>query len=225
MRRMMLVVTGAALLCVAGALAAPPIPGGETCADARVIYGLPFAADGTTVGYDNDINEFCPQGAASPDAVYVFVPANDVVVDISVCAGITNYDSVIIVYEDACVSGAYFACNDEFCMGEYDHASALEGLSLVGGHTYYIVMDGYAVSEGDYTLIVDRHLPYDVGDLNCDGAVDFDDIDPFVLALIDHVLFGMEYPDCSWLKGDCDNDGDVDFDDIDSFVALLAGLR
>ena len=60
------------------------------------------------------------------------------------------------------------------------------------------------------------------GDLNCDGAVDFDDIDPFVAAL------GCQGgdpncwdPACPWLNGDCDDDGTVDFDDIDPFVARI----
>ncbi len=220
MRRMMLVVTGAALLCVAGALAAPPIPGGETCADAQMIHKLPFVTEGTTIGYYNDISGMCPYGSWAPDAVYAFMSLTDLVVDISLCAGITDYDTLIWVYEDECV-GSFYACNDDHCFGDYLYMSALEELPLSAGHMYYIVMDGYTNAEGNYTLIMDRHLPYDVGDVNCDGAVDFDDIDPFVLALIDHVLFEMEYSDCSWLKGDCDNDGDVDFDDIDLFVALL----
>lgn len=57
------------------------------------------------------------------------------------------------------------------------------------------------------------------GDLNCDGRVDFDDIDYFVQA-----LYGIEawpYDNCVWLNADCDGDGQVTFDDIDPFVALL----
>jgi hypothetical protein len=61
------------------------------------------------------------------------------------------------------------------------------------------------------------------GDLNCDGAVDFDDINPFVLALSDPAGYAQQYPNCDILTGDCDADGDVDFDDINPFVALLSG--
>ncbi len=73
------------------------------------------------------------------------------------------------------------------------------------------------------------HLQYglgsgiELGDLNCDGVVDFDDINPFVLALSDPASYGVAYPDCNILSGDCDSDGDVDFDDINPFVALLSG--
>ena len=61
------------------------------------------------------------------------------------------------------------------------------------------------------------------GDLDCSGAVDFDDIDPFVLALTGPEAYAAQYPNCPWLNGDCDGNGTVDFDDIDPFVALLGG--
>jgi hypothetical protein len=61
------------------------------------------------------------------------------------------------------------------------------------------------------------------GDLNCDHAVDFDDINAFVLAISDPSLYATLFPYCNWYNGDCDCDGDVDFDDINGFVACLAG--
>jgi hypothetical protein len=61
-------------------------------------------------------------------------------------------------------------------------------------------------------------------DLNCDGVVDFDDVDPFVSAIgTDPLAWNLTHPGCHWLNADCDYDGDVDFDDIDPFVALLSG--
>lgn len=62
-----------------------------------------------------------------------------------------------------------------------------------------------------------------LGDLNCDGGVDFDDIDAFVLALGGQAGYYSRYPACRWLNADCNQDGDVDFDDVDPFVALLGG--
>ncbi len=59
------------------------------------------------------------------------------------------------------------------------------------------------------------------GDMDCDGDVDFDDIDPFVLALGGEEGYLAAYPDCQWLNADCDGDGAVTFDDIDPFVALI----
>ncbi len=66
--------------------------------------------------------------------------------------------------------------------------------------------------------------PPDVlGDLNCDGAVDFDDINPFVLALTDPDSYFATFPTCNIWRADVNQDGTVDFDDINPFVALLGG--
>jgi M6 family metalloprotease-like protein len=61
------------------------------------------------------------------------------------------------------------------------------------------------------------------GDLNCDGTIDFDDVNPFVLAVTDQAAYEAAYPDCNWLNGDCNDDGYVDFDDINPFVVILSG--
>ncbi|MEW6250000.1 MAG: PQQ-binding-like beta-propeller repeat protein [Planctomycetota bacterium] len=63
------------------------------------------------------------------------------------------------------------------------------------------------------------------GDLNCDGAVNFDDINPFVLALSDPTAYALLYPNCNILNGDCNGDGLVNFDDINPFVRLLTGVE
>jgi subtilisin family serine protease len=59
------------------------------------------------------------------------------------------------------------------------------------------------------------------GDMNCDGSVDFDDIDPFVTALTDPSQYEAQYPDCRLLNGDVNGDQDVNFDDIDGFVECI----
>jgi hypothetical protein len=64
-------------------------------------------------------------------------------------------------------------------------------------------------------------LPMLLGDMDCDGSVDFDDINPFVLALTGRQPYEAAYPNCNWFNGDCNCDGEVDFDDINCFVALL----
>ncbi len=62
-----------------------------------------------------------------------------------------------------------------------------------------------------------------LGDMDCSGAVDFDDISPFVLALSGEAAYYGQYPDCNWMNADCNEDGDVDFDDINAFVLLIGG--
>jgi hypothetical protein len=61
-----------------------------------------------------------------------------------------------------------------------------------------------------------------VGDLNCDGVVDFRDINPFVLALVDPTAWQSAYPDCDLLNADINGDGEINFGDINPFVVLLS---
>lgn len=61
------------------------------------------------------------------------------------------------------------------------------------------------------------------GDMNCDGAINFSDIDPFVLALQGEAAYAAQYPDCFWLNADTNGDAAVDFADIDPFVARIGG--
>lgn len=72
---------------------------------------------------------------------------------------------------------------------------------------------------------VDRVFAYAIrrGDLDCDGVVNFGDIDPFVLALSDPEGFEAAAPLCPLANGDANDDGVVNFSDIDGFVALLGG--
>jgi hypothetical protein len=75
---------------------------------------------------------------------------------------------------------------------------------------------------GDPSLCVVGPV-YRRGDLNCDGSVDFGDINAFVLALSNPTAYGQTYPGCPILNGDINGDGSVDFGDINPFVALLSG--
>jgi hypothetical protein len=70
-----------------------------------------------------------------------------------------------------------------------------------------------------YSLADARRL----GDTNCDGAVNFADINPFVVALGDINQYKQQYPNCYWQNADCDDNGAVTFADIDPFVQLLGG--
>ncbi len=60
-----------------------------------------------------------------------------------------------------------------------------------------------------------------LGDLNCDAAVDDTDIEPFVLALEGEDVYYAAYPECNWLNADCNLDGTVNSDDVAAFALLL----
>ena len=74
---------------------------------------------------------------------------------------------------------------------------------------------GNAARQGAYSAV------RVAGDLNCDDAVDFLDINPFVLVLTDVPEYQQAYPRCNAQNGDCNGDGRVDFVDINAFVNLL----
>jgi hypothetical protein len=61
----------------------------------------------------------------------------------------------------------------------------------------------------------------ELGDINCDGTVNFDDIDAFVVALVDEAEYEELYPDCDFLLADANRDCEVNFDDIDAFVECV----
>ncbi len=58
-------------------------------------------------------------------------------------------------------------------------------------------------------------------DLNCDGEVNFGDINPFVLLLSNPAVWEESYPGCPQNNGDINCDGGVSFGDINPFVACL----
>ncbi|MEW6250695.1 MAG: S8 family serine peptidase [Planctomycetota bacterium] len=103
-------------------------------------------------------------------------------------------------------------------------AAGLWKVEVIGSE---IVQDSHpetpGVLDADFALVVYGGTQGLKGDLNCDGVVDFDDINPFVLALSDPAGYAVAYPNCNIMNGDINGDGVVNFDDINPFVALLAG--
>lgn len=69
------------------------------------------------------------------------------------------------------------------------------------------------------------YLPrYALGDLNCDGELDFGDINPFVQVMTDVDGYAADHPNCDFVLADINDNGTVGFDDINPFVQLLSGL-
>ena len=92
--------------------------------------------------------------------------------------------------------------------------------------TYDLVVETDVDGDGDYEPLTSlglRGIPFVLGDLNCDGEVDFFDIEPFVMAITDPAGYAAAYPNCSILLADINQDGAVNFFDIEAFVELLVG--
>lgn len=86
------------------------------------------------------------------------------------------------------------------------------------GNVYVLAGEGFGLQGSTGTVL--RLIPIS-GDMDCDGDVDFDDVDDFVLGLADPEGYEALYGVPPVAKGDMDTDGDVDFDDIPGFVAEL----
>ena len=67
----------------------------------------------------------------------------------------------------------------------------------------------YGVSGNWRTWVAQLVLPR--GDLNCDGLIDFGDINPFVLALTNPAGYAAAYPGCPLANRDINGDGVVRF--------------
>lgn len=140
---------------------APNVPdptrqGGDTFATAFPIAALPYFDTGTTTGYANDYDEFCPIDGNAPDVVYEYRPTAAEAITVDLCG--SSYDTKIEIYDDAFT---FVACDDDFYSGEPcgQYVSRIERVELEANRSYYIVVDGYGPAHGDYILAVAVHEP------------------------------------------------------------------
>ncbi|GEM_PF-2931805 len=69
-------------------------------------------------------------------------------------------------------------------------------------------------------------VPPSVGDMNGDSVVDFNDINPFVMAMVSPDAYYQRYPELDPnVVGDVNGDGLMTFADINSFVALMVNAK
>jgi len=122
---------------------------------------------------------------------------------------------------------------DDFGQGiQYDVTQADVGTTLTyqfASREHYGAIDAILFSTSN-TLLEDftqnqlTQLVHGVvGDMDLNGAVDFDDIGPFVLGLNDPVEYETQFGLPPVVKGDIDGNGSFDFDDIAGFVSILTG--
>ncbi len=98
------------------------------------------------------------------------------------------------------------------------------GVWVVEVHAHELIQDAHLATpelDAAYGLVIRGVRRTILGDLNCDGKVDFGDINPFVLALTNPAQYAVVFPNCWIFNGDINGDGRVDFGDINPFVRLL----
>jgi len=140
--------------------------GGDDIENATVITEL-GQLTGTTAGYTDTYDEVCPYvGGGATDVVYSFTPAADVAVNMTTCY--SSFDTKFYVYENTAgnlattITGADACSDDNYPPGVDDcttWTSYIEGVWMTAGNTYYVVMDGYGASQGDYVIDVEEYNP------------------------------------------------------------------
>lgn len=129
--------------------------GGENIATAIPIAAIPFTDNGFTCDNVNDYDEACPYtGSTAPDVVYSYTPAANQSINIDLWG--SAYDTKVFVYENSYTPGFPYACNDDYYS---NWVSAIWGMPVTAGNTYYIVIDGYFGDCGNYVLLVDPVAP------------------------------------------------------------------
>jgi len=126
--------------------------GGETIFTAVPIPSLPFTDTGATCDNINDYDEVCPySGSVSPDVVYSYSVPNDMGITVDLCG--SGYDTKVYILDE---NLNVLACNDDFYSGAPcgAYVSRIEDAPIPGGHTIYIVIDGYGGDCGQYTMEV-----------------------------------------------------------------------
>ncbi len=134
--------------------------GGETIEDAVVITTFPYSDTGATCDNVNDYDEVCPYtGSTAPDVVYVFTCPNDDCLTVDLCDAMYDTKTYVYDFEAGYGFGNPWACSDDAGCGYSGYQSLIDAVDVFAGHTYYIVVDGYGSSCGEYYLVVDLWCP------------------------------------------------------------------
>jgi len=98
-------------------------------------------------------------------------------------------------------------------VSDVDNVEHVFQQTLAAG-TYQLRVSNDNGFANDYGLAWRGDLVATLGDCNLDGVVDFQDIDPFIVILINGTYLE---------QADCNQDGVVDFSDIPAFITILNG--
>jgi hypothetical protein len=194
----------------------------DTCATA---YVVPSGLYSTFIGNNIATADGPPGSCNMPDVPalrndlwFRFTPPSEGILTLHV---LYDYNGVTVVYTGgACNSLTEIACLNA-SSPPFDED--ILTLSVSTDLTYWIQIGDYGMAPGGGATVLALYCasPHLLGDINCDGEVDFGDINPFVLILSNPEAWAAHYPACDASNGDINNNGTVGFDDINPFVRLL----
>ena len=130
------------------------LPG--SCTSPTVISAQGGTFSGTTSGTGLQAGS-CGSSGSSPERVFKWTPAVSGTATIQTCGGSTNFDTVLYVRSGVCSGGTEMAsgCNDDACPNAtgVGRASRITP-TVTAGQSYYIFVDGYSGTQGNFTLTV-----------------------------------------------------------------------
>jgi len=136
-------------------LGGPPAGGCTPCQAAMVLPQGGGTFTGTVTG-TSTLAGGCGDSGTSPERVYRWTPASSGQVTIQTCNPATTYDSVVYLRFADC-AGVEIGCNDDTpgcaTASGSAHGSRVTA-TVIGGTTYFIVVDGYGGAAGTYVLRV-----------------------------------------------------------------------
>lgn len=127
-------------------------PTNDTCATAAPVALDPGQklVSGTTTAAKADYAATCGNSATSEDVVYAVTPSATGKLNVTLDPS-GSFDSVLTAYDTACADAAHLlACKDS--VGSSPEAISID---VTAGQTYWIVVDGYNGSDGDFQLTFD----------------------------------------------------------------------
>ena len=130
------------------------LPGG--CDSPTLIPAQGGTFSGTTSGTNLQAGS-CANAGSSPEQVFQWTPAVSGTATIQTCGGSTNFDTVLYVRSGVCSGGTEMVsgCNDDACPNAtgVGRASRITP-TVTAGQSYYIFVDGYSGTQGNFTLTV-----------------------------------------------------------------------
>ncbi len=153
-------------------------------------------------------------GLAGITEYYIVVPQD----------ALLSFDAWFVNYDQAGFDRSYFSVNGQRTIIATNSGGPVPlAVGVAAGDRFALGVETDDGTFGQGELTVRNLFAGQLGDLNCDNAVNLGDVPAFVLALVDPVGYAQDYSWCDINWGDMNGDTLIDAADLPPFVALILG--
>ncbi len=141
--------------------------GPPPCVDVDLGTTVPSTTTGTTIGAGNDQGgATCGGGGGSaPDRVFEWTAPTTGTFRFDTVGSAATFDTLLYIRSGNCV-GAQLGCDDDSAGGTKSRID----LAMTAGQTVVVVVDGFGVHQGAFTLNITDLTPAMCGDGTCNGT-------------------------------------------------------